>query len=231
VRPRNEVAPWARPGRAGSATEGRSRDRPESRPLSRTAHEPRSPTPPAEGASPRRACHDTPRSGGSFFGLRPRCPAAITEPTSVAERCRSHRTGRFRRHPGHRVSTCLDTASSLGCGGCSTWPSPRVLLVPRRPLLGSPWCTRPARFCDTDHVIAHADGGATCDCNLAPLRRRHHRLKTHAGWSYTTLEPGLWLWTEPHGQRFLVDRTGTRDITPRPSGCRHGPRAEQHVPG
>ena len=36
-----------------------------------------------------------------------------------------------------------------------------------------PWCTRPARRCDKDHVVAHADGGATCDCNLAPLCRRH----------------------------------------------------------
>ena len=77
-----------------------------------------------------------------------------------------------------------------------------------------PWCSRPARRCDADHVIAHAAGGTTCDCNLAPLCRRHHRLKTKAGWRYRSLETGVWLWTEPHGQRFLRDDRGTTDITP-----------------
>lgn len=92
-----------------------------------------------------------------------------------------------------------------------------------------PWCTRPAPRCDRDHVVAHALGGATCDCNLAPLCRRHHRLKTGAGWTYTALETGVWLWSDPHGQQFLRDHTGTRDATPpdyptnRGSGCRHGP--------
>lgn len=31
-----------------------------------------------------------------------------------------------------------------------------------------PWCTRPARRCDHDHVIPHAAGGLTCSCNIAP---------------------------------------------------------------
>jgi hypothetical protein len=77
-----------------------------------------------------------------------------------------------------------------------------------------PWCTRPARRCDADHVIAHAAGGTTCDCNLAPLCRRHHRLKTTSGWRYQALETGVWLWSEPHGQRFLRDDRGTTDVTP-----------------
>lgn len=55
-----------------------------------------------------------------------------------------------------------------------------------------PWCTRPARrchsaeghSCDHDHVVPHARGGPTCTCNIAPLCRRHHRLKTHGSWSY-----------------------------------------------
>ncbi len=54
-----------------------------------------------------------------------------------------------------------------------------------------PWCTRTARRCDTDHTIPAARGGPTCPCNLAPLCRRHHRIKTHGGWTYTTLEPGV----------------------------------------
>ncbi|MCW2761829.1 MAG: hypothetical protein JWR85_2030, partial [Marmoricola sp.] len=77
-----------------------------------------------------------------------------------------------------------------------------------------PWCTRAAHSCDCDHVIAHAHGGPTCSCNIAPLCRRHHRLKTHTTWTYTMLEPGTFLWSSPHGYQFLRDHTGTLDVTP-----------------
>ena len=83
-----------------------------------------------------------------------------------------------------------------------------------------PWCTRPARSCradqrgcDCDHVDPHARGGPTCPCNLAPLCRRHHRLKTHSRWRYDALEPGSYLWTSPHGYQFLVDHEGTLDVS------------------
>ena len=76
-----------------------------------------------------------------------------------------------------------------------------------------PWCTRPARTCDSDHVIAHAEGGTTCSCDLAPVCRRHHRLKTHSAWTYTVLEPGAYLWTTPHGYQYLRDHHGTLDVT------------------
>jgi hypothetical protein len=76
-----------------------------------------------------------------------------------------------------------------------------------------PFCERRARGCDTDHVIPYARGGATCSENLAPLCRRHHRLKTHHGrWIYVVLDPGTYLWTSPHGYRYLRDHTGTRDL-------------------
>jgi hypothetical protein len=51
----------------------------------------------------------------------------------------------------------------------------------------------------------------TCTCQLAPLCRRHHRLKTHGGWTYTILEPSSYLWSSPHGYQYLRDHTGTRD--------------------
>jgi hypothetical protein len=89
-----------------------------------------------------------------------------------------------------------------------------------------PWCTRPARRlkadqhgCDCDHVIPHRKGGATCTCQLAPLCRRHHRLKTHGGWTYTILEPGSYLWSSPHRYQYLRDHTGTLDVT----SDRHSP--------
>ena len=41
----------------------------------------------------------------------------------------------------------------------------------------------------------HPDrGGSTCDCNLAPLCRWHHRLKTHyRRWRSKTIEPGVYV--------------------------------------
>ena len=83
-----------------------------------------------------------------------------------------------------------------------------------------PWCTRPARRlrtdqhgCDCDHTVPHGRAGPTCSCNLAPLCRRHHRLKTHGGWTYTTLEPGTYLWSSPHRYQYLRNHQGTQDVT------------------
>jgi hypothetical protein len=79
-----------------------------------------------------------------------------------------------------------------------------------------PWCTRPARSCDVDHTIPSARAGPTCPCNEATLCRRHHRVKTFGGWTYTTLHPGTYLWRSPHGYQYLRDPTGTADVTPGP---------------
>lgn len=79
-----------------------------------------------------------------------------------------------------------------------------------------PWCSRPSHRCDLDHRVPDDGGGASCDCNLAPLCRRHHRLKTHRGYRYTLIEPGTWLWSTPHGLQLLRDPRGTRDVTPPP---------------
>ena len=81
-----------------------------------------------------------------------------------------------------------------------------------------PWCTRPARGCDVDHVVefdhhAEAEGrlqrGPTETENLAALCRFHHRLKTHTAWRYDMVAPGVFEWTSPHGHRYRRDRTGT----------------------
>lgn len=81
-----------------------------------------------------------------------------------------------------------------------------------------PWCSRPSHRCDVDHRVAYDDGGASCDCNLAPLCRRHHRLKTHRGYRYTVIEPGTFLWSTPHRLQLLRDPGGTRDVTPPADG-------------
>jgi hypothetical protein len=99
-----------------------------------------------------------------------------------------------------------------------------------------PWCTRPARTlrpdehpCDDDHVTPYARGGPTCVCSIAPLCRRHHRLKTHGSWRSVILEPGSYLWTSPHGYQFLRDHHGTLDVSP---DHRHPPAwTTDHPPG
>jgi len=84
-----------------------------------------------------------------------------------------------------------------------------------------PWCQRPARRCDIDHVVPHPRGPTATD-NLAALCRRHHRLKTLGGWTYTMLAPGEYLWRSPHGFHFLRDHTGTVDVTRDRSPARAG---------
>ncbi|WP_322919808.1 HNH endonuclease signature motif containing protein [Nocardioides renjunii] len=91
-----------------------------------------------------------------------------------------------------------------------------------------PWCTRPARACDIDHVVpfdhdAAAEGrhqpGATVSSNLAAECRSHHRLKTHTGWRYEVTGVGVYEWTSPHGHRYRRDRTGTTRISGAAAGA------------
>ena len=88
-----------------------------------------------------------------------------------------------------------------------------------------PWCTRKARRCDCDHCRPHGEGGETASHNIAPLCRRHHRLKTHGGWRYVVIERGSYLWTNRYGYQWLRDHHGTTDLTPK-----HGPDGPTTAP-
>ena len=79
-----------------------------------------------------------------------------------------------------------------------------------------PFCFRPAEKCDCEHRVPHEEGGPTCTCNQTPMCRGHHRAKTTGGWSYITIEPGVYLWRSPLGYEFLKDASGTIDVTPDP---------------
>src|SRR3546814_836680 len=88
-----------------------------------------------------------------------------------------------------------------------------------------PGCTRCAESCDLDHAEPHAEGGVTCPCNLAPLCRGHHRLKTHGGWTYEILGTGIYHWHARTGDQWLVTPGSTyRPDTPPP------PRTPHHTP-
>ncbi|WP_244931714.1 HNH endonuclease signature motif containing protein [Nocardioides sp. W7] len=76
-----------------------------------------------------------------------------------------------------------------------------------------PWCRKPARRCDCDHIDPAARGGPTCDCNIAPLCRRHHRAKTHTRWRYDKLDDTTFAWQTPNGLLFKRDHIGTTELT------------------
>src|SRR5579875_678988 len=80
-------------------------------------------------------------------------------------------------------------------------PSPAMarLIRARTTTCSFPGCRRPARKCDLDHSIPYEDGGPTCQCNLAPLCRRHHRVKQAEGWKLQQVRPGVLVWLTPAG--------------------------------
>ena len=86
----------------------------------------------------------------------------------------------------------------------------RELVILRDRTCVHPNCTKDARDCDLDHIEAFVemdDGGPpgqTRAGNLAPLCRRHHRAKTHYGWTYHRHTDGSYTWTDPFGRKYTV---------------------------
>jgi hypothetical protein len=70
----------------------------------------------------------------------------------------------------------------------------------------APACDAQAVFCDLDHTVGYPEG-PTCQCNLAPKCRRHHRCKQAAGWSVEQPEPGVMHWTVPSGRAYRTAPT------------------------
>jgi Domain of unknown function (DUF222) len=85
-------------------------------------------------------------------------------------------------------------------------PPPRLrhLVTIRQPTCSFPGCRRPAIRCDEDHTLPYDQGGRTCECNLAPLCRRHHRAKQARGWQLTQPEPGTMVWITPSGRSYAT---------------------------
>lgn len=55
--------------------------------------------------------------------------------------------------------------------------------------------------------------GQTGPHNSGPLRRRHHRWKTHGGYRCRVAGPGRHLWQTPNHMTYLVDPSGTRRLS------------------
>jgi len=103
-------------------------------------------------------------------------------------------------------------------------PSIREHVLARDAWEAFPYSSREARHLDLDHVDPYIPGhpDQTRASNLAPLSRRSHRVKTHAGWILEQPEPGVFYWRTGLGQTFRVGPDGTTDFTPPPQ-CRQQP--------
>ncbi|MGN0065258.1 MAG: HNH endonuclease signature motif containing protein, partial [Nocardioides sp.] len=124
-------------------------------------------------------------------------------------------------HTEVRILPVIDLNDEITSTGYAPSPRLRRQVQLRDRTCVFPWCTRPARACDLDHVTPydhnpdrdHGDGdppeAQTRSSNLASLCRSHHRLKTHTTWHLESPASGVFEWTSPHGHRFRRDRGGT----------------------
>ena len=70
----------------------------------------------------------------------------------------------------------------------------------------APGCGAQAYHNDLDHTLAYP-AGITCQCDLAPPCRRHHRVKQAPGWTLTQPEPGVMHWQTPSGRSYTTAPT------------------------
>ncbi len=89
-----------------------------------------------------------------------------------------------------------------------------------------PNCGQRIGWTDLDHVVPHAEGGATTCTNLCCLCRSHHRLKTFArGWTFRMDADGTLRVTTPSGVPRTTRPPGLRRPPPEPP-----PPATDHDP-
>lgn len=117
-----------------------------------------------------------------------------------------------------RITPVRDLADATSVDGYETPYRTTEIVLLRNPCCPFPWCDNLSRTKDMEHIAAYVppdDGGPpgqTAADKLAGVCRRHHRLKTFGGWTYSMPEPGLYLWRSPTGRRYLVDHTGTTPL-------------------
>src|SRR5487761_1323466 len=109
--------------------------------------------------------------------------------------------------------TVAVTAEPIAAGECDhrnaepgyrPGPALQALIRARSKTCSYHGCSRPAAPCDLDHSIPHDQGGITCECNLAPLCRTHHRMKQAEQWQLEQVSPGVMAWLTPAGRRYIT---------------------------
>jgi hypothetical protein len=86
-------------------------------------------------------------------------------------------------------------------------PSLWHLIQTRNQRCTAPGCRMPAAKCDDDHTVPYEKGGRSCECNLGPLCRHHHRVKQLQGWRLEQPEPGVLAWVTPSGWKYITGPT------------------------
>ena len=86
-------------------------------------------------------------------------------------------------------------------------PSLWHLIQTRNQRCTAPGCRMPAAKCDDDHTVPFEKGGRSCECNLGPLCRHHHRVKQLQGWRLEQPEPGVLAWVTPSGWKYITGPT------------------------
>ncbi len=105
-----------------------------------------------------------------------------------------------------RFCTAEDTGALIAIGRASYRPNKvlRDFMLGVRPNCDYPGCSIPSSRCDGEHTVPHDVGGPSDETNVCPRCRRHHRCKTHAGWTVRTLPNGYLEWTTPAGSSRIV---------------------------
>jgi hypothetical protein len=115
--------------------------------------------------------------------------------------------------PGWLASIAMKWFESAGCAHerqSAAYRPPATLqhlIRVRQQACAFPGCRRPASQCDLDHTTPFQRGGLTCECNLAPLCRRHHEAKQAPGWGLEQSSPGVLTWTIPSGRSYSTRPT------------------------
>jgi hypothetical protein len=113
--------------------------------------------------------------------------------------------------PGRRAWARRVKIAPLETGACShrresrgyqPGPTLRHLIKIRNPTCTAPGCRRPAQRCDLDHTPPYQAGGRTCECNLGPVCRGHHKCKQLPRWTLTQTSPGSFTWATPGGRAY-----------------------------
>jgi hypothetical protein len=127
----------------------------------------------------------------------------------------AHRTRPARADPGQQwaFTIKLQPLATTGCGhqrqspNYRPPPSLRHLIQIRNQRCTYPGCRMPAARCDDEHTIPFGHGGRTCECNLAPICRHHHRVKQLQRWRLEQPEPGVLAWVTPSGWKYVTGPT------------------------
>ena len=109
------------------------------------------------------------------------------------------------------VRAVLDARSVQPVDRYEIPPRMAELVALRQPFEVFPYGVASARRADKDHVVPYRRGHPqqTRADNLAPLGRRHHRIKTHGGWALRREDDGVYWWRTRHGHWLRVDEHGT----------------------